>query len=63
MPSFLIFAVDELLEMLAEQVDAPLPLDLDCEGVDQLHDIPLTHLSLSLRPVLLLFALSGLGDT
>lgn len=49
--------------MLAEQVDAPLSLDLDCEGVDQLHDLPLTHPFLSLRPVLLLFPLSGLGDT
>jgi hypothetical protein len=48
--------------MLAEQVHAPLPLDLDCEAVDQLHDLPPAHLLLPLRPVLPLFALFGLGD-
>lgn len=49
--------------MLAEQVHAPLSLYLDCEGVDQLHDVDLTHLFLSLRPVLFLFSFFGFGDT
>jgi hypothetical protein len=60
--AFLNFTVDKLLEMLAEDVHAPLPLDLEGVGVDQIHYLPLTHLLLPLRPLLLLSPLFGLGN-